>query len=241
MNYIICDDSIKFSEELKQRILKEEPDSTVTVFNSISALKFNLVDIADKIDGLFMDIKNCDGNGIEASAEIAKKYPSLKIIYVTGYGMEFSQAIFDFQGAPSPTAYLIKPVEDKYLHSALQKLKNNTNSDNDYISIKQNRRIVFIYLRDIISVSCDRRKLTIHTAENDIEFYEKMSDFEEKLSPDFARCHKSYIVNMNYIDSIENWVTVVMKDGTKFPVGRSYREDFKNAVIRRSSAEQIKK
>ena len=68
-----------------------------------------------------------------------------------------------------------------------------------------------------------------------------MSDFEEKLSSDFVRCHKSYIINMNYIDSIENWVTAVMKDGTRFPVGRSYREDFKSTIIKRGSSEQIRK
>lgn len=68
MNYLICDDEPAAAESLKAKIAELEPDSSVRIFTTLQALLFNIEDIADRIDGVFMDIKLRNANGISGAA-----------------------------------------------------------------------------------------------------------------------------------------------------------------------------
>ena len=122
MNYIICDDDEIFAEYLAVKIKTLEPDCKLRVFNSAAALMFNMEDIGLDTDAVFMDIKLSDGNGINVAVHLIYKFPSLKIVYVTGYGSRYSQAIFECPQGFEPVAYLVKPIKEHYLKNDIQQL-----------------------------------------------------------------------------------------------------------------------
>lgn len=70
MNYLICDDEPAAAESLKAKIAELEPDSSVRIFTTLQALLFNIEDFADRIDGVFMDIKLRNANGISGAAAV---------------------------------------------------------------------------------------------------------------------------------------------------------------------------
>ena len=179
MKYIICDDNIEFSDLLKRNIQALEPHSTCIVYNSLSALKFNLEDIAEDTDAVFLDIRLKDGNGIKAARDISRDFPHLKFVYVTGYGDEYSQAIFENPIDTAPVAYLVKPVQQKYLKNALSKLKEHRRHDERFLSVKCNRSMVLVPTEKIMYISSDKRRLTIHTADGETVFYGKISKITE--------------------------------------------------------------
>lgn len=235
MKYIICDDNQEFADHLKKSILKIEPDSIVVVFNSLSALNFNVEDVAGSSDAMFFDIRLRDGSGIKAAGEIIAKHPHLKVVYVTGYGDEYAQAIFENPHEADPVAFITKPIQEKYLINALKKIHEQDNRENLFITVKLNRSTVPVPIEKVIYISSDKRRLVLHTAEENISFYGKMSDLMSRLSDSFSQIHKSYAVNLRHIGIINSWSSVTLSDGTEIPVGRTFAEQFKIAVAKHSA------
>lgn len=231
MKYIICDDSDMFIQNLKNCILKIEPNSTFAVFSSLSALKLDIGYIAGSSDAIFLDIRLNDGNGIEAAREIILQHPHLKLVYVTGYGEEYAQSIFENPIAVNPVAFLTKPIQTKYLINALEKIKEPIR-ETQFVTVRTNRSIMPVPADKVIYISSDKRLLTLHMEENDISFYGKMSDIPD--SGVFFRIHKSYKINLNHIETISGWKTVILSDGTDLPIGRSFSALFKTEITGRS-------
>ncbi|NLG25768.1 MAG: response regulator transcription factor [Clostridiales bacterium] len=88
------------------------------------------------------------------------------------------------------------------------------------LMLKHREGIHFVDMREILLVQREDR-MTVVYAEGEKRFVTSlsMSDLEEKLPKSlFFRCHKSYIVNLNRIDSIApygRWTYIVKLRGTK--------------------------
>ncbi len=230
MNIIICDDNLKFGESLANKIKKIRPETNISIYGSLNELLFKLEDNAEKTDAIFMDIKQKDGNGISAWSEINKKYPDLSVVYVTGYGEEFSQSIFMVDNSANPTAFLTKPINEKFLINALDKLKALAEQKEASIGIKVNETIIFLPAEDIFSVSSKGRKITIICKNDTYEIYGSLYDMKEKLPKYFAQCHRSHLINMRCIKEIDSNTILKMKNETQFPISRTYKTELKTAI-----------
>ncbi|MGN0657028.1 MAG: LytR/AlgR family response regulator transcription factor [Ruminiclostridium sp.] len=231
MKLLICDDNADFSEKLKANILDIEPEAKITLFPTISSLLFSLEDTGDSVDGIFLDIKNSDGNGINAAAKIKERFPLIKLVFVTGYGDKYSQDIFNCHVGFEPIAFLVKPVKKKYLKTALEKIKASSLVQERYFPVTANRTTLFINEKDIVHISSDKRKITVHTTDNSYTYYDKLEAVAGRLSAGFCRCHKSFIINMEYIRAVENWSFAVLTDNTHIPIGKAYLDNFRQALI----------
>ena len=231
MKLLICDDNAKFAEKLKADILDIESDAEITLFPTISSLLFSLEDAGDLVDGIFLDIKNSDGNGINAAARIKERFPLIKLVFVTGYGDKYSQDIFNCHVGFEPIAFLVKPVKEKYLKTALDKIKASSLVQERYFPVTANRTTLFVNEKNIIYISSDKRKITVHTADKSYTYYDRLEAVTEKLGACFCRCHKSFVINMDYISAVENRNCAVLKNNTPIPIGKAYRDSFGQALI----------
>lgn len=234
MNYIICDDDAVFAEDLARKIKRLESDCEIRIFNTASALMFNMEDIGLNIDAVFMDIKLSDGNGINVAVRLINKFPSLKIVYVTGYGSRYSQAIFECPQGFEPVAYLVKPIKEHYLKNALSKLKS-AEKRYDNITIKSGGELIIMNPKDLIGVACRGRKLTLHTTEKDFETNGRLSVLFEQLPDCFVQISKSHIINITYITKISDWKKISMSDGSEYPLTRTYIPELKQLLLTRNS------
>ncbi len=228
MKYIICDDNLDFSEYLKSKIKRYSPDTKILICSTIAELKFKLEDNAKETDAIFMDIQNKDGNGIEAAVDISNKYPHIKIVYVTGYGNEFSQSIFLCPPAANPVAFLTKPLQDDYLINALMKISENTEAGS--LTVKDENGTSFIHFKDIISISSEGRKLNIVTKEAEHHTYGEIKNILKKLPSYFMQCHRSHIVSIKHIEKLDGWNSIIMKNNCIFPIARSHKENVKRII-----------
>ncbi len=230
MNFAVCDDDIDFANNLAMKIQKLEPECSVRIFNSISSLLFEIEDIGYELTAVFMDIKLNDGNGINTALKLISKFPSLKIVYVTGYGSKYSQAIFDCPQGFEPVAYLVKPVKEHYLKNAIRKLKA-TEKNYENITVKSGGDIVFINPKELISISCQGRKLTFNTGTEVIETNGRLSSYMEKLPECFVQTSKSHIVNISHIVKISDWKLLKLSDDSECPVTRTYCQELKQLLL----------
>lgn len=229
MNYLICDDEPAAAESLKAKIAELEPDSSVRIFTTLRALLFNIEDIADRIDGVFMDIRLRNANGISGAERLLSSHPEIKLVYITGYASEYIQQLYCVDSKALPAAILTKPIDMKYLRNALSKI-HEREKQAEILPIKNGGTVTYLSTAEIISIVSDKRKLIIRHLGGCIEIYGRLSDYREKLPDFFAQCHKSCIVNLDRVNRIVNWASIEMSDGSVLPISRTYKDSIKTAV-----------
>ena len=221
---IIVDDeppAIRLLEKYVDKVPFLKLEKTFT--KSLQALSFiesNLVDI------VFLDIQMPEITGIQLSKIINKK---VQIIFTTAYP-EFALESYDV----SAIDYLLKPIEFERFYQAVKKVlpkegnsgTKNTN-EKEYIFFKTDGKNKFtkVFLEDILFVQGLKNYVAIQQKESEIITYNTLKNVKEMLpKEDFIQIHKSYIVSLKHIDSIEN--DAVWIQGKQLPIGNTYRKDF---------------
>ncbi len=116
-----------------------------------------------------------------------------------------------------PTAAAAKPVQTEPVqqHDFLS----------DFIFVKTEHKIQKVYLNDILFIEGLKDYISIFTTAERIITLQNMKKMEDALPVrHFIRVHKSYIVSINKIDSIER--SRIFIGDKVIPVGDTYREDF---------------
>lgn len=87
----------------------------------------------------------------------------------------------------------------------------------------------FIQVIDILYVEAKRDKCMIHTVDGKVhEIGDTMKSIAKGLNPTmFVQTHRSFIVNMVYLDSC-NYSSVTLKNKKEIPIGETFRESFRS-------------
>jgi preprotein translocase subunit SecG len=83
-----------------------------------------------------------------------------------------------------------------------------------------------VYVTDLMYIKSDDHYLRINTQEgNERMVRGKLSQIKEELPPNFIQCHRSYIVNSNFIKQVNsNYILLINKE--QIPLSRSYKDKF---------------
>ena len=90
------------------------------------------------------------------------------------------------------------------------------------MTIVVDRRKVEIEPSGIIYAEAMDRKVVLHMQDRHITFYHRMSDLEKEVGEGFLRCHRSFLVNLDQMDHMEE-TDIIMKTGDNIPVPRQNR------------------
>ena len=83
-----------------------------------------------------------------------------------------------------------------------------------------------VYIADLLYVKSDDHYLNIFLSEGKNHFVRgKLNSIKEELPPNFIQCHRSYIVNSNFIKQVNN-DTLILIDKTQIPLSRSFKDKF---------------
>ena len=86
-----------------------------------------------------------------------------------------------------------------------------------------------LYESDILYVEAFLHYIVIHTKDNEYKIKEPISVFENKVSDDFYRIHRSYLVSLKYITRISR--TSVTIGNSTLPLSRGKYDDINRAFI----------
>lgn len=212
LEVIICDDNLVFRDKIKtiieNTILRENLDLRLALSIENPEEVINYIE-KNNITGIYfldVDLKS-DINGIRLGEKIRELDSKGFIIFTTAH-MEMSYLAFKYK--VEAMDYIIKDEEDfkQRVNSCLIKAYNTYYkeiSKEGYISINEDSRIINIKLCDIlfIETSSTAHKIRVHEENRQIEFYGNLKDIQNELTPNFYRCHKSYIVNKDRIREID--------------------------------------
>lgn len=174
----------------------------------------------------FLDIEMDNISGIDIAKKIRTFNHNAVIIFTTGY----TNYVFDAFDV-NAFHYLIKPIDEKKFEKVLFAAIKSLSPKEKFLVAKINNFLTKIYLRDIKYIESDQRKIKVHTTYDVIEYYYKISDLEiELLQYNFFRCHKSFIVNLKYVQSFDN-TFITLKTSEKVFVSRYKLADFSKAFM----------
>lgn len=177
---------------------------------------------ANKVDLLFLDISMDELSGIELleSSKIESQ-----VIITTAY-QEYAIKGYEL----NVTDYLLKPFTfDRFL-KAVNKAQENSiqplpSTQQDFIFVKTENRLVKVDLSDILFIEGMRDYRRIHTINKKIMTLQNFSELEQIIPPNLVcRVHKSYMVGINKIESIERMRIKISNQ--IIPISETYKELF---------------
>lgn len=222
LSAIAVDDEPLALEKLHTFIKKIPEIHLVKTFsNCVEAINF----IAEEqVDILFLDIQMNDMTGIELLQNFRIKP---EVIIISAHS---EHAVDSFE--LNVTDYILKPYSFARLSKGIEKCKRKkeiSEINTEYIFIKTDYRIVKIEVKNILYVEGMRDYLSIQTTEGKIltllNFPELMAMLPEKL---FMRVHKSFIVSLRHIKSIER--DRIYMDNKIIPISKTYKEVFYSVI-----------
>lgn len=180
----------------------------------------------EQVDLVFLDIQMEEFSGIQF-LETVKNHP--QVIITTAFE-QYALKGFEFRVAD----YLLKPYSfDRFVQAVdrvmdILKLKQ-PGAEEDFLFVKTEYRLEKIFLADILYVEGMRDYLQIVTATKKIMTLQSFRFMESKLKPpQFIRVHKSFMVSVSFIESIER-NTIRIRD-RMIPISSTYRDGFYGAL-----------
>ena len=129
--------------------------------------------------------------------------------------------------------YLLKPVDDRKLKKVLQKAVLKTEKrTQEFIIVSRERQKKKLFLDDIYYFEIKGRMVDVHGLENIFTYYGQIGELENRLrDKGFFRCHKSYLVNLKYVDGY-NRQEVILENGEKIVIAKRRYEEFCQEVLK---------
>jgi DNA-binding LytR/AlgR family response regulator len=184
----------------------------------------------EKPDIVFLDIQMDEINGIEVMKAVGD---CTNVIFCTAYS-EFAVTSYELDAVD----YLMKPIEFDRFVKAVRRVTDimahrpHSAADaipNDYIFVKAGTRgkMLKIDFDDIDFVEARNNYVAFHRGITKTLVYLSLKELEERLPvSQFMRVHKSYIISLKEISSMENNELVLKKLPRRIPIGANYKEAF---------------
>jgi len=227
LNIAFCDDDVRYlriiASEAKKVLEKLKVCTSIYTFKNgmdlIHTFEYQYFDV------IFLDIDMPLMNGKEVARKLRTLDKNFKLVFITSFEEEVLNT-FQFDVSD----FLPKPMINKRLYSVLDRVVKQINdTDPQYqifrvLRISEERIVIKIPLKDIVFFETVNRKTLLHTKRNTylLNGY-KFKDLVSKYSElGFVDIHRTCIVNIHYIFSIEN-TEVSLEDGTLLPMSRRKR------------------
>ncbi|MBP4136845.1 LytR/AlgR family response regulator transcription factor [Flavobacterium geliluteum] len=200
-----------------------------TFYNPLEALDFINT---TPVDVVFLDINMPMMTGFELISLIESK---TKVVITTAF-REFAAESYDLDVLD----YLVKPIPlprfIKCIHKITTEynLKNNikveTSKGDSHIFIKVDKKMMKINMEEILFVEGMKEYIKVVTPDKTYITHKSLTSLSEELPAErFIRIHKSYVIALNKVKSIEgNRIQIL---SYTIPIGRNYSKEVKNKIL----------
>lgn len=245
MKALIVDDERLARQELKSLLEKYEEINIIGESNNADNAKKKIEGL--KPDLVFLDIQMPAKTGFELLEELSF-VP--RIIFTTAYD-EYAIKAFEVNAFD----YLLKPIEQDRLDDCLKRLAKEFHRDEeeeeaheaessgsqpklgpeDQVFVKDGDRCWFVKLKNVRAFESEGNYVRIFFDSNKPLILKSLNNLEERLDEKhFFRANRKFIINLNWVEEIENWfnggLRVDLKDGKQIEISRRQAAKFKDRM-----------
>lgn len=225
----VCDDDMFMVNHIEEQISKYmqqigQSNYRIEKFSD----GFTLLESAFEFDLLFLDIQMQYPNGMETARMLRNRNQHSLLIFVT----VLKEYVFDAFSVEA-FDYLMKPLDEiqfcRTMDRAMRQIKQRSAKS---ILIQKANDCIVIALSQILYCEVQGRKLYIHQSDGTVfDYYHKLEDFERQVDARFFRCHRSYLVNLDYVKGCQNG-QIILIQGDVIPVSRLRKSALTQALLR---------
>lgn len=177
----------------------------------------------EPVDLILLDIEMPGMTGLELTKNLGNKRP---VIIFTTSKKEYAAEAFELNVAD----YIVKPVTPARFIQAVDKARDILNSnkeevkfsDEEFVFIRDSNIVRRLKLDDILFAEAMGDYVKLHTPQKFFAIHTTLKAVEEKLPASrFFRVHRSYIVAVNKIDTIQDGALII--NSKSLPVADAYR------------------
>lgn len=222
----ICDDEKTACELLNQKVTAYMEDWKEHCETECFFSAAELMQTSCAYDLFFLDIQMPEQDGITLAKRIRGKGDPGLIIFITALAEHVYDA-FEVEALD----YICKPIDEDRLQKALSRaVIKIREKENKSLLIQTMTWCKSVKLDDIYYCEVINRKLYLHTKNGVIEYYGKLEDVEKQLDYRFVRCHRSYLVNLDYLQEYSSG-EITLENGEHVPASRLRHQEFMDAMM----------
>ncbi len=220
ISYVILEDEVSDLETLRSYLKTDARFSEKESFCRID--QFEDFHKQHKVDLVFADVKLGDGNLL---THWAKLHNRPELILISSYP-QYALPAF----ANEALHFITKPIKPEILYTALERahrkiqLKINQKELTFFFVQSGKNKFNRVAFDELISIAAEGEYLRLHlTEDREILVFKRLKSMLSELPfAEFKQIHRSYIININHIDSID-FHEVEMRNKQILSVGKTYK------------------
>lgn len=222
----ICDDEPIFCDSIKKTVScylaqKNIPCEIICYDDGAELLK-----IPHSYDLLLLDIQMPGINGIELAAKLRELEFEGAFIFITAL-KEYVFDAFEYEALD----YICKPIDHTRLVKTLDRAVKRIQAQNHHsLLIQTTNWCKSVKLNSIYYCEVINRKIYLNTKNGIIDFYGKIEDLEKQLDQRFFKCHRSYLVNLDYVRQYSDG-QISLENNEHIPVSRLRHQELMRAML----------
>ena len=178
-------------------------------------------------DLYLLDIQMKEGaSGLDLARRLYHWGVRDRIIFITG-NPEYAVHGYEVE----PLHYLLKPVSRARLADALGRALKKRGVQT--VRFQRGGKALPLPVQEIRYLESRNHGVVVHLEDGEQAFAMPLTEAERLLPAGaFRRCHKSYLVNLTWVERATH-AGVLMKDGGRLPMSRTFYPEFQNALVHR--------
>ncbi len=224
----VCDDEKYMADAVKKMAADffraQNIETVIEVFLSGK----ELLKYEKTIAILFLDIQMKGTDGMETARILRRRGFKGYLIFITVLRETVFEA-FEVQAYD----YLVKPIEQSRFQKTMERVLASMQSAGEAnLLVQRGYESRLVPFDEIIFCEIIDRKVYLHLASLEIvDYYDRIENLETKLDGRFFRCHRSFLINLQYLRSYKNQ-TAYMEGGKQIPVSRLRSKEFSGVILR---------
>lgn len=227
INIALCDDEPYMLKELFEKISNFFDREKLTIMIEKFSSGKLLLQSEKKFDIIFLDIQMKEMDGMKTARILRERQYQGFLIFITIL-QDYVFDSFEVQAFD----YLIKPLEEEHFMRTMKRLCSSIRTCCDFnLLVQKENESSIIPFDDIIFCEVINRKIYLHLkGQKIVDYYEKMENLEKKLDTRFFKCHRSYLINLKYLQNYKAGIAY-LNTGETIPVSRSHQREISDAIL----------
>ena len=230
IKFAICDDEPLMARELAGHLADYMNEKSITAYGLSSFSNGRaLLEDGGGFDVIFLDIQMEQPDGMETARLLRRRGDRALLVFVT----VLKECVFDSFDVEA-CGYLLKPLDRarfrRTMDRVLRFLEQRTAED---IVIQRGTGCEVVLLSDIVYCEVLGRKIYLHKSDGTVSgYYDKLESLERRVDGRFFKCHRSYLVNLDYVRGCQDG-QVLLSQGEHIPASRLRERELTQALLRR--------
>lgn len=229
IKFAVCDDEAWMRESLSARLSEYMKARSIPCQIDCFSSGREFLACADPFDLVFLDIFMKQPDGMETARILRGNGYQGLLIFIT----VLKESVFDAFEVQAYD-YLVKPLEEqrfcRTMDRAIKSLERISGTDQK-LFVKKSDSCEVIPFSQIVYCEVLGRKVYIHQQNGEtIDYYDRLDSLEKRLDGRFFRCHRSYLVNLDYVRGCQNGL-VRLSSSEEIPVSRLRRQELTQALL----------